>query len=138
MSEDCIFCQIVAGKASSHKVYEDEDTFAFMDIFPIGEGHVLVVPKSHSPNLFEITEGSMLAVSKTSNKIAEAMNQVLNPDGLTVAQLNGAAAGQTVFHYHIHLIPRQEGDPIDLRSRGRADDEHLAEIAKNIAAVLHP
>ena len=79
----------------------------------------------------------MLAVSKTSNKIAEAMNQVLNPDGLTVAQLNGAAAGQTVFHYHIHLIPRQEGDPIDLRSRGRADDEHLAELAKNIAAVLN-
>jgi histidine triad (HIT) family protein len=132
----CIFCQIVRGTAPSHRVYEDEQVLAFMDIFPVGDGHVLVIPKRHYETLLEADEESMLAVMRASRRIAHAQRRALSPDGIGVHQLNGAAAGQTVFHYHMHLIPRNHGDPIAFHGRKAGDPARLAETARRIAAAL--
>ena len=136
MSADCIFCQIIKGQAPSFKVYEDEVSYAFMDIFPMGDGHTLVIPKHHAANLFELPEQPLSGVVLAARKVARAIREALGPDGLMVAQLNGAAAGQTVFHYHMHLIPKMEGDPLGMKSRGRADDAHLARQAEMIIRQL--
>lgn len=135
-SRDCIFCAIVADKAPAHRVYEDATVLAFMDIFPVGDGHLLVVPKRHYENLLEADEESMLAVMSASRRLAHAIQRALNPDGIGVHQLNGAAAGQTVFHYHMHLIPRNHGDPIAFHGRKAGDPLRLAENAGRITAAL--
>ena len=106
---DCIFCQIVAGDAPCDLVHEDELTVTFMDLFPVGRGHLLVVPKAHAENLFEIPEPALEQVMRNTRCLALALREVFSPDGIGVHQLNGAAAGQTVFHYHVHLIPRMQG-----------------------------
>ncbi len=106
MSEECIFCQIVAKKVPCFKVYEDERSLAFADINPLADGHVLVIPKNHSTNLMEITPGDLAAVHQASQKVAHAIMRSLKPGGLTVLQLNGLGANQVVMHYHVHLIPR--------------------------------
>lgn len=137
MSEECIFCKILSGDLPAYQVYQDEWTFAFLDIFPVNEGHVLVITRKHYENIFEATPESLAAVSNTVARIAKAIKEVFDPDGLTVAQLNGTAAGQTVFHYHTHLIPRQEGDPMDLHARGKGDPDKLSETAAKISAVLN-
>jgi histidine triad (HIT) family protein len=132
----CIFCAIVAGQSPAHRVYEDATVLAFMDIFPVGDGHLLVVPKRHYENLLEADEESMLAVMSASRRIAHAIKRALNPDGIGVHQLNGAAAGQSVFHYHMHLIPRKHGDPIAFHGRTAGDPGRLAETARRIAEAL--
>ena len=137
MNKDCVFCKILNDELPAHHVYEDEWTYAFLDIFPVNEGHVLVITREHYENIFEATPESLEAVTRTVGKIAKAIKQVFEPDGLTVAQLNGAAAGQTVFHYHTHLIPRRQGDPMDLHSRGQGEPDKLAEIAARISAALN-
>jgi histidine triad (HIT) family protein len=135
-STSCIFCAIVAGNAPCHRVYEDEHVLAFMDIQPVGDGHSLVIPKRHYQNLFEADEASLLAVMGVSRRLAHALRQALSPDGIGVHQLNGAAAGQTVFHYHMHLIPRNHGDPIAFHGRKAGDPVRMAENARRIAAAL--
>ena len=137
MDKECTFCQILNGDLPSYRVYDDEWTYAFLDIFPVNEGHVLVITKNHYENIFEATPESLAAVSHTVAKIAHAIRETLDPDGLTVAQLNGTAAGQTVFHYHTHLIPRREGDPMDLHARGQGNPEELARIAAEISRALN-
>lgn len=132
----CIFCAIVAGQAPAHRVYEDGSVLVFMDIAPVGDGHLLIVPKRHYENLFEADEASLRAVMATSRRLAHALRQALVPDGIGVHQLNGAAAGQTVFHYHMHLIPRNHGDPIAFHGRKAGDPLRLAENARRIAAAL--
>jgi histidine triad (HIT) family protein len=132
----CIFCRIVAGEAPCHRVYEDDTVLAFMDIAPVGDGHLLVVPKRHYENLLEADETSMLAVMAASRRLAHALRRALAPDGIGVHQLNGAAAGQTVFHYHMHLIPRKHGDPIAVHGRTPGDPKRLAQNARTIAAEL--
>jgi histidine triad (HIT) family protein len=107
-----------------------------MDIQPVGDGHLLVVPKSHYENLLEADEESLLAVMSLSRRLAHALKRALAPDGIGVHQLNGAAAGQTVFHYHMHLIPRKHGDPIAFHGRTPGDPARLAENARRIAAAL--
>lgn len=136
MSQGCIFCSIVAGNAPCHRVYEDAIVLAFMDIFPVGDGHLLVIPKRHYETLLEADEESMLAVMSASRRIAQAIQRALRPDGIGVHQLNGAAAGQTVFHYHMHLIPRMHGDPIAFHGRKAGDPKRLAENARRVAAAL--
>ncbi len=136
MAADCIFCAIVAGEASCHRVHEDELTLSFMDLFPVGEGHVLVIPKRHAQDLLEADEESLLAVMANARKLAHALKAALAPDGIGIHQLNGAAAGQTVFHYHMHLIPRNQGDPIALHGRRKADPGELEAIAHRIRAAL--
>ena len=94
-SDDCIFCKIIAGEASAYRVYEDEHTLAFMDVFPATDGHVLVVPKRHAENIFELEPEEVAAVARSAQTIAKAIRKVWAPDGLSVSQANGAAAGQT-------------------------------------------
>lgn len=133
---ECVFCGIVAGTMPSVKIHEDERTLTFMDIFPVAPGHTLIIPKAHCANLFEADPEDLAAVARRAGLTARALRAALAPDGLAVAQLNGAAAGQTVFHYHVHLVPRREGDPFTLHGRGRADDGELARLAAAVAAAL--
>ena len=135
MSE-CIFCEILAARAPCHRVYEDDLTLALMDLFPVAPGHTLVIPRRHAENLFEIDADSLAAVSRASRKLARAIRKALNPDGLMVMQLNGVAAGQTVFHYHQHLIPRFGGDTLKLATRIRGNDEELRALSLRLADRL--
>jgi histidine triad (HIT) family protein len=112
--EDCIFCKIVQGEIPATKVYEDEKVLAFMDINPLNDGHILVIPKRHAETVFEINSEDLNAVMKVTQKLALAIKNALNPDGLIVVQLNKKAAGQVVPHLHIHLIPRWENDGLNI------------------------
>ena len=132
----CIFCEIVAGRALSHRVFEDDQTLAFMDIFPVAPGHTLVITKDHAENIFEASADLLRAVAATSKRIAEVIDRELTPEGLGVFQLNGAAAGQTVFHYHLHLIPRSAGEELKLHARVRGDDADLSSLSARLAAGL--
>jgi histidine triad (HIT) family protein len=133
---DCIFCKIVSGELPSFKIVEDDYTLTFLDLFPVSDGHTLVIPKRHFRDVFEIDETSLAAVTAASRRVAHAIEIALQPDGLSVFQLNRAAAGQTVFHYHMHLLPRNAGDPFKLHSRVRASDDALREIAARIATAM--
>jgi histidine triad (HIT) family protein len=134
--EDCIFCQIAAGRAPAFRVAEDEGALAFMDLFPASEGHVLVIPRDHAENVFEMADAPMRATAALSRRVARAIRAALAPDGLAVYQANGAAAGQTVWHYHLHLIPRRMGDPLSLHGRERGDADRLRALAESLAAKL--
>jgi histidine triad (HIT) family protein len=138
VSADCIFCRIVRGDAPCHRICEDASTFAFLDLFPASRGHALVVPRAHFESLFELDAGTQAAVAETARRLARALRKALEPDGLGVHQLNGAAAGQTVFHHHVHLIPRREGEPFALHGRRQGDAAELARTAAAIAAALEP
>ena len=109
--EDCIFCKIIKGEIPSFKVYEDEDVFAFEDINPIAEGHTLIIPKKHSRDLHEIDGETLTAVQLVSKKIIAAITRALKPTGVAAMQLNGESVGQSILHYHLHLIPRLEDEP---------------------------
>ena len=111
---DCVFCKIVAGQIPSTKVHEDEHTLAFMDLGQVNPGHVLVAVKKHAANLFELDDTQAAAVARASTRVARAIRDAFKPEGLSVYQANGKAAGQTVFHYHVHLLPRHEADGMEL------------------------
>jgi histidine triad (HIT) family protein len=111
---DCIFCKIVAGEIPSIKVHEDELTVAFMDVNPGARGHLLIVPREHSPDVHAIGLRDLAAVAATAQKLAGLMVEKLGADGVNIIQNNGSAAWQTVFHYHVHVLPRYAGDPIRL------------------------
>ena len=111
---DCVFCKIIAGQIPSTRVYEDAQVLAFMDIGQVNPGHVLVAAKKHAANLFELDDAQAAAIAQASAKIARALKAAFNPEGLSVYQANGKAAGQTVFHYHVHLVPRHAGDGMEL------------------------
>ena len=141
MSQDaCIFCQIVRGDAPAAHVYEDKQTLVFMDIAPLSRGHLLVIPREHVENLYEISADSLAAVARTSHRIAPVLRRVLEPEGLRILQLNGAAAGQTVFHYHMHLLPKNAGEPdigsAGLRDRRMADRGELETLAAQFRDAL--
>ena len=137
-TEGCIFCAIVEGKAPAAKVYEDERTLIFMDLFPAHEGHTLVIPKRHGADLFETSVEDLQAVIAQSKPLADALKRVFDADGIAVLQLNGEAAGQTVFHYHMHLIPRNHGEPFGIHGKKMADTDVLAEQAARIAEAFTP
>ena len=134
--DDCIFCKIVAGQAPSAKVAEDETTLVFMDLFPVAEGHTLVITKEHFENVHEATAESIAAVGAMSKRVADALKAEWQPDGLSIYQANGVAAGQTVFHYHMHLMPRAEGSALSLHGRNQAAPGVLADHAARIASHL--
>lgn len=135
---DCIFCAIIAGRAPAHRVYEDDRILIFMDLFPAHAGHTLIVPKRHGENLFEVEAGDLDAIIRASVSLGDALKHVFAPDGIAVIQLNGAAAGQTVFHYHMHLIPRMEGEPFGVHGKKQGDAAELADQAARLAAVYAP
>jgi histidine triad (HIT) family protein len=117
MADDCIFCKIVAGELPSAKVYEDDRTYAFMDIAPWTRGHALVIPKAHARDLGEIEQEDLAAVAATAKKIAELQRERLGAEGVNLLNAYGAAAWQTVFHFHMHVIPRYAGDGMQLPAR---------------------
>lgn len=132
----CVFCKIIQQEAPAHRVYEDDRVIVFLDIFPVSEGHTLVVTKQHYADLFEADPECLRAVAAVAKKVAHALREVVRPAGLMVFQLNGAAAGQTVFHYHMHLMPRAEGEPLRLHARRPGDPQRLAELAAKLRAAL--
>ena len=111
---DCVFCKIVAGQIPSTKVYEDEQVLAFMDLGQVNPGHVLVAVKKHAANLFELEVAQAEAIARATVKISNALKKAFEAEGLSVYQANGKPAGQTVFHYHVHLLPRHAGDGMEL------------------------
>ncbi len=111
---DCIFCKIVAGEIPSTRVHEDERTVAFMDVNPGARGHLLVVPREHAADLHEISDDDLAAVARTARDMAAKAVDRLGAEGVNIIQNNGRAAWQTVFHYHVHVVPRWPGDPIEL------------------------
>jgi histidine triad (HIT) family protein len=106
----CIFCAIVSGAAPARIVHDDDRTLAFMDLFPLTRGHALVIPKVHSENLFDAEPDDALAVMRTAQVVARAAMRAYEPDGLNLLQTNGVAAMQTVFHLHVHVLPRYRDD----------------------------
>jgi len=138
--EDCVFCKIVNGEQWSAKVAEDEEHIAFMDIRPMSRGHTLVATKKHYRDVFEMREGDVAKLYAFAYKVAKAVKNAFNPAGLNFLQNNGIAAGQVVFHIHVHIIPRYEGDERKFKSgHGRLamSREELAEIAKKINNALN-
>ncbi|HEX5612932.1 MAG TPA: HIT family protein [Burkholderiales bacterium] len=111
---DCVFCKIVAGQIPSTRVYEDAEVLAFMDIGQVNPGHVLVAAKRHAPDLYALDEAQAAALGRAQVRIARAIRDAYQPAGLSVYQANGKPAGQTVFHFHLHLVPRHEGDGMQL------------------------
>lgn len=136
---ECIFCQIRDGQIPSARVYEDDKTVAFMDINPVNDGHLLVIPKGHAETIFDISLGDLTAVSATAKKVAEAIRQALQPDGLNLLQANGAAAAQVIPHFHLHLIPRWKGDGRGLDWKlVEGDLDRIKATADRIRAQVRP
>jgi histidine triad (HIT) family protein len=131
-----IFAKIARGEAPCFKVYEDAHTLAFMDIMPQAEGHTLVIPKDGAESIFDLSPDAAAAMIKTTKKIAAAVKEVTNAPGILLAQLNGQAAGQTVFHIHFHVIPRWSGLDLKLHARETANFEQLKALAAKIAAAV--
>ena len=120
---DCLFCKIINGEIPSLKVYEDEHVFAFMDIMPLTKGHTLLIPKTHCKDLFEMPEEVARNLYAAAPKVANAIKAAFRPAGMNTVNNNGAAAGQTVFHYHLHLIPRyDEKDGLVVGWNSRQDE----------------
>ena len=137
MMADCVFCKIVAKQIPATVVHEDEHTLAFMDIGQVNPGHVLVAVKKHAENIFALDEAQAAAVFRSAAKVARAIRGAFDPQGLSVYQANGAAAGQTVLHLHIHLVPRYEGDGMALTWPVKNPPrEKLTEYAEKIRAKL--
>ncbi|MCF7866140.1 HIT family protein [Candidatus Woesearchaeota archaeon] len=112
--DNCIFCKIIKGDIPSKKIYEDEYVFAFLDITPATKGHTLIIPKKHTPNIYEIREADLKALICATKKIAELLKEKLGANACNLIQSNGKIANQDVFHFHMHLVPRYESDLIDL------------------------
>ena len=133
MKEDCIFCKIANGQIPSKPLYEDEDFRVILDLGPATEGHALILPKEHAANLFELSEELASKVLVVAQKIAVHMKETLGCDGLNLVQNNGAAAGQTVSHFHIHVIPRYENDGQNINwVPGSPSQEELEAVCKKI------
>ena len=139
LQKDCVFCSIRQGTAPAEVVYEDEATIAFMDINPASQGHVLVVPRRHTRDLFDIEESDACDVMRAAVKVARAVKGALRADGVNLFHASGRAAFQSVFHFHIHVIPRWESDGLrapwrsvpgdleDIRSAGACIRRHIEE-----------
>jgi histidine triad (HIT) family protein len=131
MAEDCIFCQIVAGELPAQTVAQDERTLSFMDIYPGTRGHALVIPRRHARNLYEVDQQDLSAVMLAAQRLALRMRDRLGVDGVNLINSCEPAAWQTVFHFHVHVLPRYTDDPLKLPWRpAPADGEQLAELAE--------
>ena len=131
-----IFAKILRGEIPCVKVYEDDKTLAFMDVMPQADGHTLVIPKEAAENIFELSAGGAAALIATTQKVAKAVKAGLNAPGVMLTMLNGAPAGQSVFHAHFHIIPRSHGVDMGLHARGMVDAKTLEPIAAKIRSAL--
>ncbi len=135
--ETCIFCKIANGEIPSATVYEDEDFRAILDLNPASKGHTLILPKNHFKDLCDLDSTTAVKVLPLAAKIGSAMKSALNCDGFNLVQNNGTEAGQTVFHFHMHIIPRYQGGPsIAAWTPQKAESEELTEIAEKLKTVL--
>lgn len=134
--DDCLFCKIIAGEIPSQKVYEDEKTFAFLDINPVNHGHTLVVPKKHSENIYDIDESDWIAVMKTTKMLASKIKEAVEADGINIEMNNDTAAGQIVFHTHVHIVPRIDDDGFRHWPGTPYKDRGAEEIAEKIRKLL--
>jgi histidine triad (HIT) family protein len=134
--DDNVFARILRGELPAHKVYEDEHTLAFMDIMPQAEGHTLVIPKCPAENLFDVPPEYLARTIATTQRVARAVKQAFTAEGIMIAQLSGAAAGQTVFHIHFHILPRFSGIDFRMHARDMAAPEVLAEHARRVREAL--
>jgi histidine triad (HIT) family protein len=136
---DCIFCKIVAGEVPSTRVDEDERTVAFMDVNPATAGHVLVVPREHAADLLEIDGEDLAACAATAQRIARRQKDALGAAGVNLLNSCGAPAWQTVFHFHVHVIPRYEGDPLRLPWQpAPGDGDEIAAAARRLQRAHDP
>ncbi len=135
---DCIFCKIIEGKIPSYKVYEDENVFAFLDITQGTKGHTLIIPKEHIKNVYDLTEGMAENIFKVVPKIAKALKTAFNPIGINIIS-NNEKPLQSVFHFHIHLVPRYENDGMELstvNNYGKFSEEYFMTLVKDIKENL--
>lgn len=135
--ENCIFCKIVKGEVPSHKIYENDEVLAFLDINPVNIGHSLIIPKKHFVNIYETPENILVDMFKAAKIISKAIKSELKADGINITMNNDSAAGQIIFHSHIHVIPRMEGDGFKLwHGRRPYKEGEAAEIAQKITQAL--
>ena len=131
----CLFCKIVAGDIPSTQVFEDERTLAFMDINPGTRGHLLVIPRAHSTDLLEVEADDLTACALTAQTMAQRIKERLGADGVNLVNSCGSAAWQTVFHFHVHVIPRYKGDPLRLPWHpAPGDRDEIAAAARELSA----
>lgn len=138
MKEDCIFCKILAGEIPSATVYEDDSFKAILDVNPAARGHVIILPKTHAANLYELPDEEASKIMVVAKKIAIALKGTYHCDGINVLQNNGEASGQTVFHLHVHVIPRYTGDTdtINIGWKPQETPSDMAAIVEEIKANL--
>ena len=133
MAEDCLFCGIVAGDVPGQVVDSDEHTVAFMDINPATRGHALVVPRQHSADLMEVSDEDLTYTMLAARRLARRIREALQPDGFNILNSCGSAAWQTVFHFHLHVIPRYVDDPLRLPwVPGPGDPDEIAAVAEQL------
>lgn len=120
--ESCVFCKIINEEIPCHKIYEDEETLAFLDINPASKGHTLIIPKKHYVNIHDVDEETLNSIMKTTKKMSAKLKQKLNASGINIVNASGKDAQQSVFHIHFHAVPRYEGDGLDLWFHGRKSD----------------
>ena len=131
-----VFAKVLRGELPAHKIYEDEDTLAFLDIMPRSEGHALVLTKAAATDLFDVSPRALATLMAVVQKLSPEIKDAVGADGVLIAQFNGAAAGQTVFHLHVHIIPRKEGTELKPHAGIMADQEDLAATAEKIRKKL--
>lgn len=135
--ENCIFCKLAFGDIPTNTVYEDEYLRAIMDAAPANKGHIIIIPKSHAKDIFELEDIYVEKAFILAKKIAIALKSFLNCDGINILQNNGESAGQTVFHFHVHIIPRYKNDNCKITwTQCSYEDGEIAEIAKNINTLI--
>ena len=130
--ENNVFAKVLRGEIPCHQIYEDTDTLAFLDIMPRADGHALVITKEKARDLFDISPSGLAKLMTAVQKLAPKIRDAVGADGILIQQFNGAAAGQTVFHVHVHIIPRKEGEALKPHAGKMADQGHLAAIAEKI------
>ena len=135
--DDCIFCKLANGEIPTNALYEDDIVKVIFDANPAAKGHVLILPKEHFDNIYELDDDTAAHVFKVAAKISKAYKKALDFDGLNIVQNNGEVAGQTVFHFHMHIIPRYKGDTVNIGwTPGKADADEINELKEKIAVGL--
>lgn len=137
IDDDCIFCKILKGEIPSFGIFEDDQTYAFMDINPANSGHALVIPKFHAPSIYDLPADWLSACALTAQKVAIAVDRALKPDGVNIVQANGEGAAQSVLHFHLHVLPRRNDDELKLNwGLTPGDMDGIAAIAEKIQAAI--
>ncbi|MEJ5300093.1 MAG: HIT family protein [Thermodesulforhabdaceae bacterium] len=134
--ESCIFCQIVKGTIPSAKLYEDDFVLSFLDINPINPGHALVIPKKHYPTILDVDDEDLKKTAAVTKLVARALKEALSCDGINILQNNFEAAGQLIHHFHIHVIPRFEGDGLKVWAGKPYKEGAMKEVQEKVLAVI--